>query len=416
MDIPGIDRLYVLAHPAYFRQVLADEVDAFGKTEDFRRAFGNGLLSTEGEKWREQRERLQPLFYRNHVERYAGRMVECTDRRLATWTPGETRDVEAEMRDLTLEILFSTLLGRELRPNEEAGLRAAADGLNEWFTPTSWMLPRWLPTPARRRFARADERLREEVRTLLAAATADDRGTATGGSRNDEPTLLSRLGGTRRADAGSDPDLDAREIEDQLVTMIFAGYETTATTLAFSWHLLGTHPAVRRAFHEELDAVLGDHAPSRSDLPDLEVTGRIVTEALRLYPPAHTIPRQTKRDVSVGGYRIPEGSHVHLSVISVHRDERFYERPLAFEPDRWDDGLERRPNDFAYVPFGAGRRTCIGRAFALLEATLVLATIGHRFRLEPDHDGDTNADTGLAIEPRITTRSRNGIPMRIHRR
>ncbi len=272
--LPGIE-VYVLAHPNHFSQVLVDEVDAFGKTKDFQRAFGNGLLSTEGQQWRRQREILQSLFHRDRIEGYADAMVEATQRRLSTWNPGETRDIESEMQDLTLEILFATLFGRTLLPEEGEELRSASDGLNKWFTPTSWLLPRWMPTPARREFEDSADRLRTEVRELLAeyeSGTTSSPDTPMFGEkapREDQEspnspqkaTLLSKLQEARNATGTN--RMSTEEIEDQLLTMIFAGYETTAAALAFAWYSLTTNPTIRQAFYEELDTVLGEELPSQ---------------------------------------------------------------------------------------------------------------------------------------------------------
>jgi len=420
MDLPAVDDVFVLAHPDYFNQVLVADVDAFGKTEDYRRAFGNGLLSVEGQQWRRQREMMQPLFYREQIKGYTEQMVACTERRLEQWEAGDTRDMETEMRDLTLEILFATLFGRELVPGEDQELRDAADGLNEWFTPSSWILPHWIPTPARRRFDHSKERLRQEVRSLLAeegsqsvSPSVVDDGVAGGGqqrpeesSSNMDPSdLLTQLQRIRNSDDGE--QLTTEEIEDQLITMVFAGHETTATALAFTWYVLATHPDIRERFDAELETVLGDHPPTYDDLQDLEFTENIITEALRLYPPIHTIPRRTKSDVEVNGFRIPEDHEIHLSVIHVHRDSQFYDDPLSFRPGRWTDEFEEELHDFAYVPFGGGRRTCIGREFALLEAKVVLATIGQQFEFEWEKNRD------IELEPRVTTQSKEGIPLKL---
>lgn len=407
MDLPGVNDVFVLAHPDYVNQVLVTDIDSFGKTDDFRRAFGSGLLSVEGTQWRQQREILQPLFFREQVTGYMDEMVACTERRLEMWEEGEIRDFETEMRDLTLEILFATLFGREMVPGEDSDLRDAADGLNDWFAPTSWILPDWLPTPARRRFKQSATRLRREVRTLLDEGNTSDHAQQ---SSVDLHTLdlLSELQQTRHAQG--DERLTIQEIEDQLITMVFAGHETTAAALAFTWYLLATHPNIREQFHEELDTVLEGEPPSHDDLSELEITDRILTESLRLYPPVHTIPRQTLTDVEINGFRIPKGHEVHLSLIHIHRDEQFYDNPLSFRPDRWTDGFERDLPDFAYAPFGGGRRTCIGREFALLEAKIVLATIGQRFQF------DWEEEAGFDLEPRVTTRTEDGIPLRIRNR
>lgn len=401
MELPAVDDVYVLVHPSYFKHVLVDDVDSFGKTEDFRQAFGSGLLSSEGAQWRRQREVLQPLFYKDQIVDYSGRMVEQTQRRLDTWRPNETRDMESEMQNLTLEVLFGTLFGRDLSPGEGTELREAADGLNKWFTPASWMLPNWMKTPDRYRFKKSVVRLREEVQKLI----AESKGAT---SDSESHTLLSAL--TEPPEDGKSRQLDAKEVEDQLITMIFAGYETTAAALAFALSSLATHPNIRRRFHEELDTVLADESPAVADLPDLELTNRIVTEVLRLYPPVHTIPRRAKTDVEVEGYRIPKGNEIHLSVIGVHRDGQFYDEPREFRPDRWTENFEAELPDYAYIPFGGGRRTCIGREFALLEARLVLATIGQRFRLENEGSGE------IALAPQITTQIEGGLPMTVHGR
>ena len=179
MELPGTD-VYVLAGPEYLKQALVDDVDAFGKTDDFNRVFGNGVLSTEGQQWSRQRGILQPLFHPERVSGYADDMVAATRRRLATWEDGESLDIESEMQDLTIEILFATLFGRDLAPGEGDDLRDASDGLNKWFVPTSWLLPHWIPTPSRRDFSNSESRLRVEIRRLLAEYEyADKSGTVT---------------------------------------------------------------------------------------------------------------------------------------------------------------------------------------------------------------------------------------------
>ena len=393
MVLPGVDDVYVLCHPDYYKEVLVTEVDSFNKTADFRAAFGSGLLSTDGQQWREQRDMLQPLFYQEYISGFAEQMVQCTQRRLDSWAGGVTGNIEAEMRNLTFEILFATLFGREIAPGERTELRAAADDLNEWFVPASWMLPNWVPTPARRRFKQSKTLLRQEVQTILADSHE--------GTRSSGDDLLSQLFAARQ----SKSDLPMNEIEDHLMTMIFAGYETTATALAFAWYSLARNPTVRQEFHDELETVLEGKPPSYDNVAELTITDRIIKETLRLYPPIHTIPRQTTTDIEFAGVRIPEGSEVHLSIIHTHRDEQFYDEPQEFKPDRWTESFEDELHDFAYIPFGGGRRTCIGREFSLLEAKIVLATIGQQFRLEWEGEND------VELEPQITINAKHGIPL-----
>ncbi|WP_266082723.1 cytochrome P450 [Haladaptatus caseinilyticus] len=393
--------IYVLAHPDYFKQVLVTDVDEFEKTDDFEKAFGEGVIATDGNQWRRQRNVLQPLFHRDRVTGYGDYMVNATQRRLDTWSSGEVRDIESEMQDLTLEILFATLFGRELPPGDGEELRTASDGLNRWFAPTSWMLPNWVPTPSRREFFDSKERLRTEIQRLL---VEHDENTLSADLQRD--TLLSKLDAARNASGQN--HLRTEEVEGQLLTMLFAGYETTAAVLGFAWYALAVNPDIRRAFHEELDTVLDGTPPTHEDIDELDLTSRIVTETLRMYPPVHTLPRQTTQAVEVGGYHIPAETQVHLPVLAVHRNERFYDDPDSFRPDRWTSEFENERPEYAFVPFGGGRRTCIGRDFARLEATLVLATIGQQWTLEW-----ANEDTSLSFGPEITMQTKDGLPMRL---
>ncbi len=398
MDVVGTD-VYVLTHPEHFRQVLVTDVDRFGKTEDFSRAFGSGLLSTEGDRWRRQRDQLQPFFYADRIRGYGDTMVEQIERRAERWSPGETLDVASEMKTLTLEVLFATLFGRKLDPTADADLYAAANGLNAWFAPSSWALPTWVPTPARRRFRNSSQRLREEVDRLVRARERAD------GAGDD---LVSKLLAVRDAADGRGPTDET--IKDQLVTFTFAGHETTALALTYTWYLLSEHPDVRDRLYAELDAVVDGREPTAADVERLDYADSVLREAMRLYPPVHTIPRRTEDAVDVDGYRIPADSEVHLSVRQVHRNGAFYDDPGAFRPERWTEASDRERHEFAYAPFGGGRRTCIGRAFALFEAKLVLATIGQRYRL------DAPADFDLELDPQMTTQPDGAVPMAVTER
>ncbi|PSP86258.1 cytochrome P450 [Halobacteriales archaeon QS_1_68_17] len=397
LDIVGIGDVYVLASPRALERALVTDAESFGKSADFRRAFGNSIVSVEGEQWRRQRDVLQPYFYRDALEQYGDVMAECVTDRIAGWTAGDSIDVEREMGKLTFDVLFGTLFGERLPADEATELRAAANDLNAAFTPATWALPDWVPTPSGRRFRRAVDRLGTKVDALI-ARRRDDRGE----------DLLSSL-----LDARDRGDLSKTEIRDVMVGMVFAGHETTALALTFTWYLLATNPAARRRFHAELDETLGGDPPTVADLPDLEYTDRLFTEALRLYPPVHTIPRRTTRAVEVGEYTIPAGKQINLSTFLVHRDGRFYDDPLSFRPDRWADGGPD-PTDYSYLPFGGGKRRCLGDQFARMEAKLTLATVGQRYRLE--WDGQAGRGGDLPLAPQITLQPAPEMEMRVERR
>ncbi|RDI70418.1 cytochrome P450 [Halopelagius longus] len=408
LSLPGEDK-YVLAHPEYLERALVTEPDAFAKTDDFRLAFGESVLAVEGEAWREQRELLDPFFFFRRIRSYAPQMRAQATRRVESWTPGETYSMVEEMKGLTFDVLGSTLLGRDPTGDggSDAELRAAADNLNARFSPESWALPEWVPTRNRRRFDDAVSTLRAEVRRLLREANANTGTNADSDADAEEPDLLSVLAGAREGDGY--PRTDAA-VSDQLVGMVFAGHETTALALTFVWYLLARNPDARARLHEEVDAVVGDDPVEMSQLADLTYTERVFEEALRLYPPIHTLPRETTREVAAGDYRIPAGSEVLLSVVNVHRDGRFYDDPAAFDPDRWTDERAAARPDYAYAPFGAGPRRCMGRAFATVEAKLVIAEVTRRYRLEWAGDGD------LSVRPQMTTQPVGGVPMRVEER
>ena len=244
--------------------------------------------------------------------------------------------------------------------------------------------------------------LRTEIERLLAEHRADRDSTREARTE----TLLSQL-----AEARNEGHLSNNEIEGQMLTMLFAGYETTAAVLGFAWYELARNPELRDAFHAELEAVLGGETPTPADISELDLTRRIVTESLRMYPPVHTIPRQTRRDIEVDGYVIPADTQIHLPILTVHRDERFYENPDTFQPDRWTAAFEEELPEFAFLPFGGGRRMCVGQEFARLEAMLVLATIGQHWTLEWE-----GSASGVTLEPEITLESKDGLPMRLQSR
>jgi len=397
----GPGDIYHLGHPDHFERILLNDREQFRKSEDFRIAFESGLVAAEGDAWRRQRELLQPLFTRDRLRDYADAMTGAIRRRRDHWQPGTRIDLADEMSNLTLDVLFATLLGRELAVDGDEEIRTASDRLRYWFTPTSYPLPTWIPTPARLRFKRGKRRLQSVAQGLLDAAAEDP--PADPSEAND---LLSLLVALRESGVESESLADDR-IRDQVVTMIFAGHDTTATAIAFAFYALARNPDVRERFHAEVDAL--DGQPTVADLDVLDVTERIVTEALRLYPPIYTIPREAATDVVVDGYHIPEGATIWLTVDRVHRDPRFYDDPDAFRPERWATDLRERLPDFAYVPFGGGPRACIGRQFALMEAQLALATVGRDYRLGRPADGVDHPPRQVGM----TTRMVSGTAVRV---
>lgn len=396
MNVLGLGELYNIAGPEGIERALVTDRESFRKSEGFQVAFGENVLSTEGEQWQRQRDALDEFFYPARIREYADRIVELTQRRLNRWQPGALT-LHEEMSNTALDNFYGTIFDRPLDPNGDTELRRAAKDINLWFKPSSFALPRWVPTPARRRFRRAVGIVEDEAHRLLDERRRELR--RDNADANDD--LLSMLVAMREE---SDAALSDPEIVDQVVGLVFAGHDTTALAMTYSLHQIAAHPNVQQRFHAELEEVLNSDPPTLSDIGELKLTERILRETLRLYPPIHTIPRVTTEPVEINGYRLKPETRAHLSVWAVHRDSRHWEDPHEWRPTRWEN-TSPRDAGYAYVPFGAGPRVCLGRRFALMEAKLVLAVVGQQFELDSLCE--------LEFSPMTTTQPAHGVPVRI---
>jgi len=399
-DITGLRylnfRVCFINHPELIEDVLVNHARKFHKSRILRASkflFGEGLLTSEDSFWLRQRRLAQPAFHRARIAAYAETMVAFTERALEGWHGGETRDIHAEMMRITLQIVGKTLFDADVtRDAKEVGeslellLELAAD-----FRATL-LIPIWVPTPTNIRKARAVKKLEAIIYRIIAERRKSGR---------DAGDLLSMLLAVQDEDGSRMTD---KQLRDESITLFLAGHETTANALSWTWWLLAQHPEVEQKLHAELAAVVGGRAPTLDDVGKLKYTELVLTESLRLYPPAWGMARITTEELELGGYRLAKGTGVSFSQWVMHRDARWFDRPEEFVPERWADGLARRLPRFAYFPFGGGPRQCIGNAFALMEATLVLATIAqrYRFRLVEGHP--------VVPLPSITLRPRHGIP------
>jgi cytochrome P450 len=366
-----------------------------------RLTLGNGLLTSEGDFWRRQRRLAQPAFHRERVASYAGAMVAFAERMLTTWEDGQVRDVQEDMMQLTLEIVAKTLFDADIA-GDAAAASAAMETLLRCFTARvnhMIRLPEHWPTPANFRLHRAVRRLER----ILFAIIAERR--ASGEDRGD---LLSMLLHAQDEDDGG--RMTDHQLRDEAMTLFMAGHETTANTMAWVWFLLANHPQAEARLHAELDEVLGGRSPGFDDLPRLAYTEMVVTEALRLYPTVWLLGREAIEPCEVGGYPIRVGTTLYMSQWVIHRDPRWFDDPREYRPERWADGLAKRLPRYAYFPFGGGPRICIGNSFAMMEATLLLATIARRFRLA------LTPDATVTPLPTMTLRPDGGVKVRLTRR
>lgn len=399
--------VYFLNHPDLIRQVLVADAGKFVKgaaLRNNRRVFGNGLLTSEGTFWRQQRRLIQPAFRRENLISLGSATVAHAETMIASWHDGDAFDLYTEMMRVTLRIVTEELFRVEIGRERDRFARAV-DALLRVSTGARLLLPaalRLIPTRGNLRYLRANRDLDEIVYGLIRRRRSE--GTS-GSAQGDD--LLAVLLNARDETGAAMPD---RQVRDEVMTMLLAGHETTAVALSWTWYLLARHPEVERQLWSELEQVLGGRSPRPDDLPRLPYTDAVIKEAIRLYPPIWAVVREPSQDCELGGYTVRAGSSVIMSQWVMHRDPRYFEHAEAFHPERWQEDGSRNLPRFAYFPFGGGPRVCIGASFATTEAMLILATVAQRFRvrLEP----------GFVAQPlpSITLRPIQGIQVTLERR
>jgi cytochrome P450 len=401
LRFPGV-RSFQLTDPADIEYVAVTSNKSLVKDEtlrDLRRVVGQGLLTSEGEFWRRQRRLSQPAFHRERLRAYAAQMVASTARALEGLRPGETRDVHADLMHLTLDIVARTLFGSDIGQGATAIGDLMAATTERYESVLGLIFPGLdrIPIPRNARLKESLKRADAVVYGIIA-----ERKRTNGHEAHED--LLAMLLDARDDDGSRMTDVQLR---DEVMTMVLAGHETTANALAWALYLLSQNPASDARLGAELASVLGGRLPALDDLPNLPYVGHVVSEALRLYPPAWAIGREVAEPFDLRGIWFPKGAQLYFSQWVVHRDARYFDDPEAFRPERWADGLAKRLPRFAYFPFGGGPRACIGNAFATMEAALVLATLAQRFRftLAPGHRVATRAS--------ITLRPRYGMRMKL---
>jgi cytochrome P450 len=401
----GPFEVYLVSRPELVYQILVQDADKFLKTRALKRilesSLGNGLLVNDGEAWRKQRRMVQPAFHMKRIENYAGAMVDFAQRIGREWQPGQLRDIHHDMMRLTMNIVSKTLFDADVSAEADRVGAAITTGLEVTNAQFSRLinLPAWLPTRENRKGKQALQTINDVVMGFIRARRA---------SGEDKGDLLSML--MLSVDEEGKSGMTDKQVRDEAYTLFVAGHETTANALTWTWYLLATHPQVMLKLREELDAVLSGRAPMLSDLPNLPYTDVVLKESMRLYPPAWTVTREATQDIQLGEYLLPAGRVVFLSQYVSHHNPLYFAQPDEFMPERWADGFEKKLPRFAYYPFGAGPRICIGNTFALMEARLVLAELAQHFTLTMQPGFHPIA------RPSITLRPANGMQMVVHRR
>ena len=396
-SVPLLDFCTVL-HPDLVEQVLLHEQDAFDKF-GFEELGGElaseGLLLTDGEQWRRQRTIVQDAFTLERIQGYGDAMARYADELVAGWEDGDEIALNREFSRLTLRVLTHSLFDLDLA-DEAAVVTEFADVLNDRgsLDGVSTFVPMWIPTPENRRY----KRVLGEFRTFVEGLIDERRGRAA-----EYDDLLSLL---LTAEDETGETMSETEVRDQMVTFLFAGHETTSLALTYTFLELAQRADVRDRLDAEHDAVLDGSTPGLTDLDDLSYTEQVIQESLRLYPPAFILFRTVRDDVELGGYRIPEGTKLTLPQFHIHTDDRWYDDPETFDPDRWTGGFEESLPDYAYFPFGGGPRHCIGMRFAMLELKTVIPTVARQVDFELLSDPDPEFDMATTLRPSEDVRVR----------
>ena len=381
----GRRKAFLVVHPDLIRAVLVEHAGSFHKgrlMQRARRLLGDGLLTAEGDAHRAQRKRMHPGFTRARAAEYAACVPALARRIAASWPDGDRVDIGAEMDRLALVTMAGGLLGVDLEGDGRAvagDLALLARRAPLLALPGGALLERLPIAPIRRVHAALSR-----IEAIIAA-------------RPLPPAL----------DPGGHA-MSPRERRDEAMTLFMAGHDTTAASLTWCWHLLATHPMEARRLRAEIDTVAGGRDPCPDDVGALRFTSAVVSESLRLYPPVGRMGRRPVADIEIGGVVLPAGSSVFVSPFVTQRDRRWFPDPDRFLPARWLDPAGDRPR-FAYIPFGAGPRACIGEQLARLVAVLALATVARDWECIPARAGRVVPRTLLTVKPK------GGLPVIVRR-
>lgn len=409
----GARRMLLLSHPDDIAEVLLHQNRRFHKGRALRlmqRVLGEGLLTSEDEFWRRQRRLAQPAFHRQRVAQYGTTMVDLTTRLLADWRDGAERDTARDMTRLALAVAGTCLFGMNVGDQAEVVQQNLVTAMRygNHIIKALWPPPPWVPSVGRQRYERAVNALDALVFHII-----QQRQAGVTGPTADEDLLALLM--AARDDAGH-PMTD-QQLRDECMTLLLAGHETSANALAWTLYLLDQNRPARDRLEDELDRVLADAPPTVGNLEQLPYLSAVVSESLRLYPPVWLMVRESTAPFALGDTTYPEGLQVLISPFVVHHDGRWFRDPERFRPERWLDGSTRGLPPFAYLPFSGGPRLCIGRPFALMEVSLVLATVLSQWRLERSSEHPpVTADPLISLRPRGGAGGRDGLLMTVARR
>ena len=397
-------KIYVLANPDYIQEVMVTNKTDYAKSDDYKvlkHSLGNGLLTSEGEFWKKQRRIAQPAFHRKSMKKLLDTMITSTQAMVDKWSSRNELQITDEMQFITLDIVTKCLFGSALKPNLYEKIHEAVTVGNEFLSSkimNPFTLPVWFPTAASRHYKKTRDFNNKVILDII-------------NTRANDPTeyhdLLSMLMNAEDEETGE--KMSPQPLLDEALTIFVAGHETTANALSWTFYLLSQHPDKLQKLQQELQEVLQGEAPSFETLRGLEYTQMVLEESMRLYPPAWSIGRKVVQDTELCGHALPKGAGLILDVYTMHRHPNFWDNPHTFEPERFHPSQKKGRHKYAFIPFGAGQRMCIGNNFAMMEMKIILAMVFQKFSLTLSPNAPI-----VEPEPLVTLRPKNGILMDIN--
>lgn len=398
-------KIYFINHPDYVRHVMHNNYKNYHKSPGYRPLRllgGTGIFTNDGEEWLRRRKLYQPAFSHSSIKSYSESVLKNADEMLYHWEltreKGEEVNISIEMMKITLNIIGETLFSTKIEYKSDLwdSMTYALKWISERALRAPFILPHNWPTPKNKKFKAASEKLNAVIYKIIADKKEND-------SNPDD--LLSRF--MNPEDPKLKP-LNEQELRDEVMTVFFAGHETSANVLSWSFYLAAKHPEIQEKIFKEVND-LGDRELTYEDLHHLKYTAQVLNETMRIYPPVWHLGRMNLKDDEIGGYKIPAGSHVRMSPLALHRNEKFWSNPEKFDPDRFSDEHMKTQKPFSFIPFGAGPRLCAGRNFAMMEMVLILAMCIRKYKF-------THTGPEIEMAPLMTLRSATDIKLKLTKR
>lgn len=393
---------YLFNHPDAIREVFVTQNDSLHKPTVTKQAIkdisGVNLFTSDGDYWKRQRKLIQPAFHTQRIREYADIMVDYAQLMVNRWQNGETHDMYQEMTDVTMNIVVKTLFDVDI--TSDTGELGSA--MNTIFHIADnrlkrvIQLPHWLPTAENRELRSAMAIVKSRLNTIIHERRK---------SGEDKGDLLSMLLMAQDEETGL--GMTDTQVFHEVMALFAAGHETTANTITWTLLLLAQNPDAMQKIQSEINTAIGNRRATMDDLRNLTYTEMVIKESLRIYPTAWGITRQAIEPVAIGGHQLPKNALIMVAPWTIHRDERWWDHPEEFRPERFSPDNEGRIAKYSYIPFGGGPRICIGNAFAMMEAKLVLTTILQHADLELNLDAPVQPDRVFTLRPK------GGLKMRV---